>query len=246
MNINHQDDSHHPEKLDADAVCIQCGTVNDEGTLLCKACGNNLRDQRNRRMRTDQALELDQVGSKRRLWASSAAFILAVGLIISTLYNKEMIVNWLMDVNAGSERGPSDMWRGEHSETIDLLVADLELNLPTEDVALEARLNASDSSDLGGIYVLFVDDNFVGSANVLIDGEELFFGALLESGEELRGYATLQGNYYVMAPESGGMKRRRRRVAVRGVALLQGGGVVECMGDDTETRYSCLAYKLTS
>ena len=51
-------DEHHQhlpegERLDADAVCGSCGTVNPEDTLLCKSCGNNLRDQRQTRIAVD-------------------------------------------------------------------------------------------------------------------------------------------------------------------------------------------------
>ena len=51
MQVNPQDHHEHVEHLDADAVCEACDTVNPEGTLLCKTCGNNLRDQRARRMK---------------------------------------------------------------------------------------------------------------------------------------------------------------------------------------------------
>jgi hypothetical protein len=45
------------EYIDADAVCEQCSTVNPAGTLLCKTCGNNLRDQRMRRLAADEGME---------------------------------------------------------------------------------------------------------------------------------------------------------------------------------------------
>lgn len=52
MQGNRHDAHDVVEHLDADAVCELCGNVNPEGTLLCKQCGNNLRDQRSRRMHT--------------------------------------------------------------------------------------------------------------------------------------------------------------------------------------------------
>lgn len=244
MNIDNQGDAHHPEKLDADAVCIQCGTVNEEGTLLCKMCGNNLRDQRNRRMAADQVLEQERAGSRRRAWLSGIAFVLGVGLIISTLLNQDMIVNWLMDMNAPAEHQSTDMWQGPYSGRIDALLTELQDNLPTEDMALEARANPEGTDTLDGVYVLFDEDDFVGSANVRTDGDEVLFVALLGTDTELRGLATLQGDYYIMVPESGGMKSHRRVLPVEGVASLQEGGVIECVGDDMRTRYSCLAYKL--
>ncbi|MCX5757207.1 MAG: hypothetical protein NTU83_01615, partial [Candidatus Hydrogenedentes bacterium] len=45
------------ERIDADAVCEKCGTVNPEETLLCKTCGNNLRDQRLHRVQSEPSEE---------------------------------------------------------------------------------------------------------------------------------------------------------------------------------------------
>ena len=246
MNMEYQGGEHHPEKLDADAVCIQCGTVNVEGTLLCKVCGNNLRDQRARRMNTDQALELDHTGPRNRAWASAVLFILAVGLVFSTIYNKEMIVEWMMDVGVSDEKGPSSLWRGDYSGRIDDLLVELRANLPTEEVAFIAQENVVGAPTIDGIYVLFFEGEFVGSANVFFDGEELLVAALLESGEEIRGRATSQGNYYIMVPEKGGMETRNRIISIQGVASPQSPGIVECVGDEGRTRYSCMAYQLAS
>ena len=41
---------HSAERVDADAVCARCGAVNPEDSLLCKVCGNFLRDLRGRRL----------------------------------------------------------------------------------------------------------------------------------------------------------------------------------------------------
>ena len=54
MQGNSHDHHEAVEHLDADAVCEPCGNVNPEGTLLCKTCGNNLRDM-------IQAIEAGQV-----------------------------------------------------------------------------------------------------------------------------------------------------------------------------------------
>ena len=244
MNIDYQGGESHLEKLDADAVCIQCGTVNAEGTLLCKVCGNNLRDQRNRRLATDQVLELGPSSPKYRTWLSPIMFILAVGLILSTLYNQDMIVEWIMDSQVSGQSGVEAMWRGPEAETINALASDLEANAPTQEIADSARLNPLAAASLDGLYALFVDDLFVGSANVSQEGDDVYFAALLHTGDEVRGHATLQGNYYILVPNSGGLKERNRFNAIQGVASPQGNGIVECVGDNGRTRYSCLAYHL--
>jgi len=51
------------EGIEADAVCAQCGSANPEGTLICKTCGNNLRDQRMLRITADQLLDADTEGT---------------------------------------------------------------------------------------------------------------------------------------------------------------------------------------
>ena len=113
-------------------------------------------------------------------------------------------------------------------------------------MAFIAQENVVGAPTIDGVYVLFFEGVYVGSANVLLDGEELLFGALLDSGEEIRGHATLQGNYYIVVPESGGMEYRNRIVSIQGVASPQAPGIVECVGDEGRTRYSCMAYQLAS
>lgn len=242
--MDYQAGDAHQEKLDADAVCIQCGTVNSEGTLLCKVCGNNLRDQRVRRLASDQALESATAGPRRKVWASALLFVLAVALIISTLFNQDMIVSWLMDVQAGTHLGPADLWNGAPSTALDELADGLGAELPPEELALQTREAPSPGDSMSGKYVLFSNERYVGVANVRETGNSLQLVAVLGTGEELRGLATLQGDYYVMVPESGGIELGRRIIAVQGVASPVASGVVECVGDDSRSRYTCMAYRL--
>ena len=68
MTDLHPDTSEEHHTLDADAVCGACGTVNPEGTLICKQCGNNLRDQRHQRMHAaDAEIGVDTAQSRRRI-----------------------------------------------------------------------------------------------------------------------------------------------------------------------------------
>jgi hypothetical protein len=246
MNIENQGGEHHPDRLDADAVCIQCGTVNAEGTLLCKVCGNNLRDQRNRRMTSDQALEMDRGGPKRRSWASLLVFVLSVGLIVSTLFNQDIIVEWLMDVQGGIQGGPVDLWSGAPGDMLDVLMQDLVENPPTEEAAFAARANPSASGSLEGVYSLFSDDILVGSASVRVDGEAIYFAVLLAGGDQMRGMAKRQSDYYIVVPGGAALESRGDYISIQGVASPQGAGILECVGDDTRDRYGCLAYRLGS
>ncbi len=246
MNSEFQGEEHHPEKLDADAVCIQCGTVNSEGTLLCKICGNNLRDQRLQRMNADQALDTDNAGGKQRVWASPLLFVLAVGIIIYTVYNQDAIVESIMGSQIAPQATAEDLWQGATGRTIDTLLSDLDAQLPTEEIAIDAYTNRADGESLSGIYVLFADNIFIGSANVLVEDDTLYFGARLESGEEIRGQAESKGDFYLMKHESGGMEIRNRLYTVQGVASPQGNGAIECVGDDGREHFTCMAYRLAS
>src|SRR5690606_19479216 len=130
-----------------------------------------------------------------------------------------------------------------NNKIYDALLADLEANLPSVDVALETRDNGTAQDSPDGIYVLFVGDVFVGAANLKFEDDILRFTALFEEGQQMRGQGSLQDEYYIMKPESGGLERDRGIVAVQGVASPKGGGVIECVGDDRETRFSCVAYQ---
>ena len=242
MNMDHLGGEGHAEKLDADAVCIQCNTVNAEGTLLCKVCGNNLRDQRAQRLNADQELETGPRTPKLRSWLSPVFFLLSVTLILSTLYNQDMIIDWMIGLQSGKVTGPEALWQGEESTLMDALVDDLQANLPSEEDALEARDSYTASPRLDGMYVLFSEDVYVGAANVQTDDEGLYFAALLDSGEQLRGRANLQGNYYLLVPNSGAIQLRNRMNPIQGVASPVGNGTVECVGDDLRERFSCIAY----
>ena len=89
------------EQIDADAVCQQCDRINDEGTLICKACGNNLRDQRNLRIAQGAGPELmKEGGSKFRLFTGllvTLGILLAVYMVLNIGNIEQALVNSLSD-----------------------------------------------------------------------------------------------------------------------------------------------------
>lgn len=247
MNSDNFGGAAHPETLDADAVCAQCNTVNSEGTLLCKVCGNNLRDQRAIRLAADQALDLEYTGRRRRAWVSGAMFVLAIFLIISTLLNQEMIVSWLIGVGSSSAPVASVLWSGPYRDVFDPMVQALEARAVTEESARSAMETPADLGTLDGIYGLFQGDTYVGAALARLDGSDLYFVALLENGGEARGRGVAEGNHYTATAEHSAIQERRGIVPVRGVAMPQGGGVVDCIGDDNvRIPVSLTAYRMPS
>lgn len=244
MNTDNSGSQTHPETLDADAVCAQCNTVNAEGTLLCKVCGNNLRDQRMIRLTADQAMDLELSGRRRKTWASGLLFVLAIGVIVATLVNQDRIVAWLVN---SEDSNPSEMdvyWSGDYDDYFERLADDLRNKGLTAESAVALLNSGAAAADTQiGTYALFTGDEFVGSASVAQDGDDIFFVALLENGNEVRGRAEPQGNFYASSPETT-IRVRSRVMTARGVAMPQGGGVTDCIGDFNNNQVNFIAYHL--
>lgn len=244
MNTVNPAGAYQGDKLDADAVCAQCNTVNTEGTLLCKVCGNNLRDQRNRRLQADQAMDLEHTGRQRRKWLSGVFFVLALGLIISTLINQELIVDWLINVQSPSEQSMQLLWTGDYDEYFQPMFEEIRDAALTPESADQARQNVQPAPSLEGVYALFSGDVYLGSASFRIEGDDAYFAARLEDGREVRGLARIEANNYIAVPEYSGIDGRRGVTPISGVAIPQGNGTVECMGDDGRARANFIAYRM--
>ena len=229
------------EKLDADAVCAQCNTVNAEGTLLCKVCGNNLRDQRNRRMQADQAMDLEHTGQRRRAWLSGVFFVLALALIASTLMNQELIVDWLIEDEAPSTEL---LWTGQYDAYFQPMFEEIDAVGLTAEAAKAAAENIAPADTLEGIYALFDGETFLGTASFRIEGQDAYFAARLENDREVRGVARLEANNYIALPDFSGIDYRGNVTPISGVAIPQENGAVECMGDDGQERSSFMAFRL--
>lgn len=233
------------EKLDADAVCAQCSTVNVEGTLLCKVCGNNLRDQRTRRLQADQAMDMEHTGQRRRAWVSGLLFILAIGLIVSTLVNQELIVDWLINVQSPAETSLSELWTGEYDAYFAPMMAELAQAEMDGERAAAALAEAPETTELAGIYALYDGETFLGTANFQLEEQEAYFVALLQDGAEVRGVARSESDQFIIMPDYAAMTGRRGQLlAISGVAIPQGNGAAECMGDNGFERASIMAFRL--
>ncbi|MBX3179413.1 MAG: hypothetical protein KF886_18815 [Candidatus Hydrogenedentes bacterium] len=234
-----------PEVLDADAVCAQCNTVNAEGTLLCKVCGNNLRDQRAIRLAADQVMDLEHTGRRRRTWASAGLFVVAIGVIVATLVNQDLIVSWLIQAPGGSETAAA-LWRGADSARFEAMTGDLSQTSISEELARESLENPRPFGSIEGNYALFQDGAFVGTALVEVDGDGIYFVALLDNGSEVRGRGAVQGNYFAAPLEYTGVRRRGYTTEARGVAMPRGNGVVDCIGDYLNSQISFVACQVSS
>ena len=233
------------DKLDADAVCAQCSTVNAEGTLLCKVCGNNLRDQRTRRLQADQAMDMEHTGQRRRAWLSGLLFILAIGLIISTLLNQELIVDWLINVQAPAEPALAELWAGDYEAYFQPMIEELDMAAVDGESAAAALEAGPVSTELEGLYALYDEDFFVGTAYVRLEGEDAYFVAHFTEGNEVRGIARSESEHFIAVPGfSAILSERGELSSITGVASLQSDGVLECKGNSGSTRVTILAHRL--
>jgi len=187
------------DQIDADAVCEQCATVNEEGTLLCKVCGQNLRDQRARRLTAAQGPEMFEERVSRIRLLTGLLSILGLLLVVFTALNisniEARLVTWL-SADAGSEEG--GLWSGPNSQIYDELQNALEEypTLPTR--MAEALENPLDDRSYNGRYVLMrpgrLDVNrVIGEANLSRRGDQVYFVVnLRDQPIDIRGYATLE------------------------------------------------------
>lgn len=187
------------ETIEADAVCNQCGTVNPEGTLLCKKCGNNLRDQRQMRLAADQALSGGEsapaVSAKSHL--RGALTVLGLLVVLWMALNMGRISGMWTSVPAENASGlrvyPYVFWQGSDAALYEALEARLNAAYPTESAAEGARLNFSGVARLDGVFALFERPGtglrFAGGAVVQSNNGTYHFVARLLDGTTIRGQA---------------------------------------------------------
>lgn len=186
-------------QIDADAVCEQCSTVNDEGTLLCKVCGQNLRDQRARRLANAHGPEMFEARVSRIRLFRGLLSILAVLFVVLVFLNIAKIeASWVRYLSADSSTEGESLWSGPGSQIYDNLLRDLEEYPTSRSRTEEALKNPLTDRSYNGRYVLVrpgrLDANrVIGEANLSRRGDRVYFVAKLRNQPiEIRGYASLE------------------------------------------------------
>ncbi|MFP6596561.1 MAG: hypothetical protein VCC01_03820 [Candidatus Hydrogenedentota bacterium] len=189
------------EEMDADAVCEQCSSVNDEGTLLCKTCGNNLRDQRNRR--------ITQVGGPDIIGDGKSKFQLLTGLLVVfgilvvfyAVWNIDRIEAYMAEsLVERSAPGSDDLWTGTEASLYDAMLQDLQNNPTPLNIRKVSLDNPQVERSYSGRYLLIrpgelTTNRIVGEANVRRLGDKIHFVFLSQRGEtEGRGYAQFESS----------------------------------------------------
>ncbi|MBN2308264.1 MAG: hypothetical protein JXR94_04795 [Candidatus Hydrogenedentes bacterium] len=243
------------EQIDADAVCEQCGTVNPPGTLLCKKCGNNLRDQRLIRMAEEGAPELAGEGVRPRRVLSAGLTVLGLLIILWTALNADKVGGWIAHgfSSAGAaEDDPAFYWGEGARNVYDSLLSEmLQRTLSADEVADAFANPVLVTGDYTGRYV-FKEmrgplGRRIGTANVRQNREAIYFVALLDAHPEveLRGQARLKDTGMVQAKIIG-VKVGDRFESALGYAEPNEAGGLDCFGlSDRSTDYiEVVAYRV--
>jgi len=249
------------DRIDADAVCEACGTVNPEETLFCKSCGNNLRDQRVNRITDGRGIEeLAADTAPPAQWLSKALTVLGILLVIWSAINvaNGNIEKWLTSTEHSLVSGPSParLWKGLDGDVYDALAKQIAEHTITVDEINAAGKAAPQGPEFEGLYFLknssAANGAMIGQAAVKEEGGRVFFVAKLSRGAEIRG--ELDVSAANPKTVSAGMKVGKQILPAYGMAQKLQDGVFACYGQqnavDEETAdadtptVSAVAYRL--
>jgi hypothetical protein len=230
----------YKEAIDADAVCGGCGRVNPEGTLICKGCGNNLRDQRLLRLAADQILTGDEAAAKRRSLLKGGLTALGILLVLWVGLNAGNIMGMVLPGSVTDSTGAADgapvqpgkFWESEDKAAFETMSSALKGRFPTENEADTARLNPPSNPSPDGFFALYekvgTAERFVGAGYASLQGADLFFVAALNNGAELRGQAALTDSSAITVDwHMSGMQREGKYFAGAGSAVPQTDGTYQ-------------------
>ncbi|HEO71830.1 MAG TPA: hypothetical protein ENN80_11260 [Candidatus Hydrogenedentes bacterium] len=236
--------------IEADAVCAQCGMINPEGTLLCKSCGNNLREQRQRRLTTAQPTSASVTESPQAAWLKKALAVLGVLVVIWVLINATRIENFLVTVQVPDASGAEELWKGEERVVYERLLRELDMNPVTEEEINVALKEAPAAGTYDGRYVLVRDGTSsestrLGAAYAKQHGDKVFFVARLPYDVEIRGKASPVEGGRLEAQDSAGVYIEGGYYIAGGYAERREGNGFTCRGEsdyDTLAMFEALAY----
>lgn len=246
----------YKEGIEADAVCGQCGTTNPEGTLLCKACGNNLRDQRLLRLAADQILDAEVEGVSRSSFLFKALPILGLLVLLWLGLNAGRIASMLTtasDTRSGYEvaSSPEVYWQGEGHEDFDALQLELLASFPSYSDAETARLESNVKAEFtDGVYALYerlgTSQRFVGAAKLKFQDGTYLYAAQINGEVQVRGRAVVNEHMLSSDWDEAAIMYNGAYYAVSGAAFLNPDGMVKISGvsDLDTTQYQSAAYRV--
>ncbi len=238
MAGNPQDREPEFEHIDADAVCEACANVNPPGTLLCKICGNNLRDQRVRRMQAGGPVEMAQpklpIGTILRGIGAVVAFIV-IGVVALNVQSIEQWATSGYEARAEStiSVSPEIYWSGPDAPLFEAMAVKIDES-PLTVAQASAVPSGTASSTFDGFYVLKRSTDPVatvlGAALVQTNGDIVKFVAILADGTEIRAEATKNSDTIAEAINVGIRDVDGVVTGGYGFAQIQANGEIECTG----------------
>ena len=234
MNMDPNQPGDAFERIDADAVCEKCGSVNPPETLLCRTCGNNLRDQRQHRLAEAGVAPIpDEPFVQVRRVLSVALGVAGLVLILWTAFHVDEIEQWMSEgMVAGESSGagnPARFWSWQSRKPYENLLEELRKQ---EHDAVYTQPGVSE--DVTGIYSIRVPGGPVpreiGRACVLQMQDLVQFVAVLtlDEGEaEIRGEGIVTGVREIEV-ESAGVKMGERYLDGYGYAEPGNNGELRC------------------
>ena len=190
---------HQFEQMDADAVCSQCGTVNDEGTLLCKSCGNNLRDQRAQRVA--QSTTGDYITPKKSPVQLLTGLLVVLGIltIFYVVLNLQSFEDMMLESITNQENpADQDLWEGTYAPMYAEMLAEIEGTPTPEDIRRITLNSPLTETTYSGRYLILPEASatttrsIIGEAQLKRIGNRVHFVYLTDRGSnEGRGYTDL-------------------------------------------------------
>jgi hypothetical protein len=244
------------EGLEADAVCGQCGNVNPEGTLICKTCGNNLRDQRMLRMAADQMLDAEEKSDNRPTLLIGVASVLGILLVLWLGISATRIGGVLTTAEQNTDGvyvEPGLFFTGANAAVYDSMRSALNVRFPSQADAEEARMNVAPMESLAsGNYVLYeqlgTNLRFVGAAAVRAEGASVHYCASLLDGIEIRGSVSLVDDVFLSQWNQAAAMYQDDYYALSGTAYTEADGTVTLTGESNHSSrsFSALAYRYSA
>ena len=245
-------------RLDADAFCVVCSSVNPEGTLICKTCGNNLRDQKAQRVAGTLAVDVNLLEPERTAWLPKALVVLAILVVLWTAMNLGDIEEWLVGAQAANLNGGGVYWEGSNSAILDEMSRELAANPLTKEEKEAAQSAIQESPEAmppagsyDGQYVLIRGGGIPGEYGEAlvrqVDDERVLFVARLNRGDtEMRGEGFFEGGVRIEARETAGLMISDRFFGARGFASYGGPTWYTCyaQSDLNDISYSAVAIKV--
>lgn len=230
MNPEEPHDNLEFEHVDADAVCEQCGIVNPEGTLICKSCGNNLRDQRNRRIAGENVQLMGGGISGFRIFTGLLT-VLGIVLVILVAFSVQNIETWLTGIQVEGNTH-AEVWSGRDDAIYSKMQEELDQYPSTDRQREVAVANPLDEDSYNGRYALAQLSiggrlNVIGEASLSRRGSKIFFVANINVSDVIiRGYAELQGdNQRLVSNQTAGIRLDGKKYVGFGFSeKIPGGG----------------------